>query len=94
MFTKTNINSNYGWDAIWEGITEYYTNAIDANETNDIIVCGAFGELLHFNGYSWKSYRNKLQLFTGSFLEIKIKENLVVAIGYDSQKAIITIGHR
>ena len=94
MFSKTNINSTQPWKSIWEGITEYYTNSIDGNNYNDIIVCGAYGEMIHFNGTEWKSFREELQIFDGSYLEVKIKGNLVVAVGYNSSDAIVTIGTR
>ena len=94
MFTKTDVNSNFGWESIWQGITEYYTGSIDGNDLNDIVVCGAYGELLHYNGAGWKSYHNELQLQTGSYSRIKIKGNLIIAVGSNSSKAILTIGRR
>ncbi len=94
MFTKSNINSTYGWESIWQGITEYYTGSIDGNELNDIIVCGSYGEMLHYNGENWKSFQNELQLQAGSFGEVKIKDDLILAVGHDSPKAVITIGRR
>ena len=45
-----------------------------ANGLNDIIICGDFGELLHFNGVTWKSYQES---FSGILLgEIVMKDNL------------------
>lgn len=94
MFTKNDIFSNESWNSIGESVTQFYTNSIDGNNLNDIVVCGAFGELLHFNGATWKSFQNELELQSGSYRTIKIKNNLLVAVGYDSPKAIISIGRR
>jgi hypothetical protein len=94
IFTKADIYSTLAWESIWQGVTQYYINSIDGNDLNDIIICGAFGELLHFNGVNWKSFQNELQLEAGSYREIKIKDNFVIAVGYNSPKAVITIGKR
>jgi hypothetical protein len=94
MFSKTDINSNQGWTSVGEGITQYYINSIDGSGLNDIVVCGAFGELLHFNGKSWQSFQSEVQLQAGSYRKIKMKDNFIIAVGYDSPKAVITIGKR
>lgn len=94
MFYKNNINSNDSWISFGESVTPYYTNSIDGNDVNDIVVCGAYGELLHYNGSTWKSYQKELEMQAGSYRTIKIKGNLLVTVGYDSPKAIITIGRR
>jgi hypothetical protein len=94
VFFKKDIASNQSWGSIGESITQYYLNSIDGNELNDITICGAYGELLHFNGASWKSFQNELQLEAGSYREIKIKDDFIIAVGYNSPQAIITIGRR
>jgi hypothetical protein len=94
MFLKTNISSNNPWESFWEGITQYYTTSVDGNELNDIVVCGSYGELLHFNGSSWKSYQDELQLQAGSYGEVKMKDNIIVAVGHNSPEAVITTGRR
>lgn len=94
MFTKTEINSSIGWLAIWQGVTESYTGSIDGNNLNDIVVCGSYGEMLHYNGNNWKSYKSELQLQSGTYGEVKIKDNLIIAVGHKSSQAVITIGKR
>jgi hypothetical protein len=94
MFSKTDIASNQSWSSIGEAITQYYTNSIDGNDLNDIAICGAYGELLHFNGVSWINFQNELQLEAGSYREIKIKDDFIIAVGYNSPQAVITIGRR
>ena len=94
MYSRTEINSSQAWVSLGGEITQYYVNSIDANGLNDIVVCGAYGELLHFNGIGWQSYQSEAQLQAGSYREIKIKDNFFIAVGYDSPKALITIGRR
>lgn len=94
MFTKNDIYADGNWNSFGELVTQFYTNSIDGNNLNDIVICGAYGELLHFNGATWKSYQNELELQSGSYRTIKIRNNLLVAVGYDSPNAIITIGRR
>jgi len=94
MFTKTDIYSSNGWLAIWQGITESYTGSIDGNNLKDIVVCGSYGEILHYNGNNWKSFKSELQLQRGTLGEVKIKDNLIIAVGHTLSQAVITIGRR
>jgi hypothetical protein len=85
-------------DSVWQNepldITHYGTSKIRGIGTNDVFVVGAFGEILHFNGFTWKSYLSELGTFSGSYGSLDIKENLVAITGFESAKAKITIGHR
>jgi len=85
-------------DAIWEGnpldITNYFENRIRANDINDVFIAGALGELLHFNGVRWKSYLNETGLFNGAYLSAGIKNNILVAVGYEATQAKIIVGNR
>jgi len=92
MYKKYDITSSLAWEAIHYGISNYYFDAIRGNDLNDIVSCGAFGELLHFNGVSWKSYQN---IFSGILLgKVSIKNNLAVIVGFDYPKAFIAVRKR
>jgi hypothetical protein len=82
----------------WEGgpniITSYLTNAIRGTAANDVFVVGALGELLHFNGSTWMSYRDQTGVTTGQYYAVAVKGDLVVAVGYESSRAIAAIGRR
>jgi hypothetical protein len=93
IYTKTFLSDNE-WKGNPRDISIYAKKAIRGNQINDIIVAGAFGELLHFNGYSWKSYINQTYLPAGTYLSVSMKENLVVVVGDNSREAIVTIGRR
>ena len=74
-------------------ITNYHVNRIRANYMNDVVIVGAFGEILHFSGYSWKSYFSQTHI-NGSYKSVTIINNLIIAVGQDAPKAAIIIGTR
>ena len=67
---------------------------IRGNNFNDIITAGGFGAIMHYNGVSWKSYYNKTKLGYGNYNSVTIKNDLVVAVGYDNVSGAIIIGKR
>ena len=72
----------------------YYKTGIRGNGFNDIVMVGTFGLLMHFDGFSWKSY-NYLPYFSGSYVEVKIKGDVIACTGgLNDGQAIITIGRR
>ncbi len=94
IYQKKKLTDNIWDDNSEDIITEYHVDKIRANEINDLFVAGAFGEFLHFNGSSWKSYQNITGQFYGSYYSIDIKNNLIVAVGYESSKALLLAGLR
>ncbi|GIK20749.1 MAG: hypothetical protein BroJett005_01630 [Ignavibacteriota bacterium] len=85
-------------DSLWLNepldITRYGTSGIRGNSINDVFVSGAFGEFLHFNGVTWKSYINETGWFSGSYGAVAVKNNLVVTVGYEGAQAKIMVGKR
>jgi len=97
-YTKL-TNENIFWKLFSNVPSNYFCDRVRGNNYNDIVVCGSFGELLHFNGLEWKSYLNKeLPFFYGRYRSLDIKRNVVCAVGDFSQgynsKGIIIIGIR
>jgi hypothetical protein len=82
------------WNKDFANVTSYHTNKIKGSNINDIIIVGAYGETLHFNGYNWKSFINETFLSNGTFLSADIKNNLNVAVGYQSAQAVLLVGQR
>ena len=81
------LNSN-------RSITTNLMGCIRGNGLNDIIVTGAYGEVIHFNGLSWESLKNEVTtLINGAYPNVALKINLVVAVGNDDRKAVILVGH-
>jgi hypothetical protein len=88
-------DSKFPWIKYSPGeINNYYTFAIRGTDINDIVTVGAFGELLHFNGATWKNYYNTLGMASGSFYGVAIKGNLIIAVGHIDAKAVIAVGRR
>lgn len=85
-------------DNLWKNgpldITHYGTSGIRGNSINDVFVAGAFGEFLHFNGVTWKSYINETGWFSGSYGGVAVENNLVVTVGYEGAQAKIMMGYR
>ena len=55
---------------------------------------GAYGLLMYFNGYNWKTIF-EMPYLNGSYGEVKVKGNIIVCTGgLNNNKAIITIGRR
>jgi hypothetical protein len=93
IYEKTNLSIN-SWKDNGFNITHYATTKIRGNDINDVFVVGAFGEIIHYNGFSWKSFLPELGIFNGSYGSVDIKGNLVAITGFESAKAKITIGQR
>lgn len=94
IYAKNEIQTPGVWQWLHPSITNYYIYSIDGNDVNDIMVCGSYGELLHFNGNSWKSFRSEIEINAGAYKSVKVKGNLCIAVGYDSPLAVIAIGKR
>jgi hypothetical protein len=73
-------------------ITSRYIFRLRGNNINDVIGTGGQGEVIHFNGVSWKSYYDVTKIVNGNYYSIAIKGNWVVAVGQESPRAIVAIG--
>jgi hypothetical protein len=94
MYTITQPNESGTWTPMHRNVTRIYTNSIRGNASNDLFVAGHFGELLHFNGMTWMSYRSTTGLLDGLYERIAVKGNLVIAVGVEGSKAVIAVGKR
>jgi len=85
-------------DSVWRNgpldITRYGTTKIRGNALNDVVVVGAFGEWLHYNGVSWKSFHNVTGFASGAFASVAVRGNLTIAVGQSDARAIIANGMR
>lgn len=82
-------------DAIWHSqtLTSYTIDAVRGNGINDVFMCGAYGEVLHFNGVSWKSYQTQTGI-AGVYLGLAGPGNTVIAVGEEPPQAVVLIGKR
>jgi hypothetical protein len=99
----------YYWivgDGVWEkhptlsaaswkmqSITHHTIDAVRGNGINDVFMCGAYGEFLHFNGVSWRSYQSQVGI-PGAYLAIAVHGNIVIAVGEEPPYAVVLIGKR
>ncbi|MBK7104560.1 MAG: glucosyl transferase [Ignavibacteriae bacterium] len=98
IYIQNPYSANKTWKNVNNNISSYYMHTIRGNDVNDIFIGGAGGEIVHFNGVTWKTYKNDgVPNFYGNYLSLSVKENLVCFVGNyidDKVKAIITIGRR
>lgn len=91
---EKNCLSQANWENEPLDITTYYTHRIRGEHVNNVAAAGGFGEVLHFNGASWKSYFPTTMLTNGNYKGVAIQGDIIVAVGLDNPKAVIAIGKR
>ncbi len=94
IYTKNNINNSDPWTSLHNNLTPYYTYSVRGSSLNNIFICGSFGEVLHFNGFSFKSYRDMQNFKEVEFLKTNVKESIIVAVGHKNNNAFLTIGKK
>jgi hypothetical protein len=96
IFEKSFLSES-GWKNKPLDFTTFASTKIRGNGVNDIVVVGAYGELLHYNGSTWHSFQSATGLDNGAYTSVAVKNNLVIAVGGNQfgidDKAIITIGY-
>jgi hypothetical protein len=93
LYEKTYKDSSI-WLNLNNNITQYFMECIRGNSLNNIILAGAFGEVIHFNGISWVSIKNtETTINNGSYYKVAVKGNVAVAVGFDQSQAVILMGH-
>jgi hypothetical protein len=79
------------WDTKF--VTTYFSEAIRGDGLNNIFVCGDFGDLWHYNGVSWHSFRPEASN-NGAYYSVAVKGNLVITVGELNPPAVIAVGRR
>ncbi len=87
-------NNKTGNWAVESTLPGSYTYRIRGNNLNDIFVCGNYGFLAHYNGVSWKVSTELLQLNGSALYSLSVKDNIIVTVGFDGDKALIVVGKR
>ncbi len=95
LFHKRDINTSTTWQMYPVGpVTNYYTGGISGNDINDIVVSGAFLEIVHFNGVSWRNYRDQIPFANGGLGRVVMKRQFLIAVGFVNRIALAVIGKR
>lgn len=93
VFVKDDHESGVSWKHLHSGVTVYHINTVRGNALNDVFFAGAFGELLHFNGASWRSYRTATQMANATFWSLAVRGDIVIAVGDDGNRAVVAVGY-
>lgn len=93
VYSRHDLSSNSPWTH-YAGVTQYYTPSVRGNGLNDVIATGVFGELLHFNGVSWYSYRTSLGVPIAGLASVAFKGNPAIVVGFDGSRALAIVGRR
>ena len=94
VFEQKELSQNLNWRRSTQGIPQNYTEAIRGIDINDIVAVGDFGEISHYNGLSWRSYLAQTSLPTGSYWGVSIRGNVLCAVGFVGNRAIVLVGKR
>jgi hypothetical protein len=68
-----------------------YTNAVRGNGVNDVVVVGDLGYAAHYNGNGWFIFPD---LYTASYYSVSIKGNMIVMVGEQNARGVVSIGRR
>lgn len=93
VYKKKVFTASYWTECILD-ISTYSTNSISGLTINEIVAVGGFGEVLHFNGYSWKSLINQTGLSSGNYLGVDLKNDICIIVGQNNSNAVITKGNK
>ena len=85
-------------DNLWRNnildFTTFTSTSLRGNNVNDVIAVGAFGDFLHFNGILWKNDYSEPLLGNGTYGQIEIRNNLLIAVGDNFNQAVLLMGIR
>jgi hypothetical protein len=71
----------------------FYLNCVRGAASNDLLMVGHFGIVMHFNGWSLRSY-DETRLSTGNYKSVAVRQNHVIAVGRTGPHAIAARGRR
>jgi hypothetical protein len=94
IFSKRSPFDSEPWFEEQSTFYAFYYHAIRGNELNDIVAVCDGGEILHFNGYTWKSYLRETILEYGHYNSVASRGNMIVAVGDNYGCGVIAIGRR
>ncbi len=78
LYTK--INHSRKWKSVKGVPNRFYVENIAINDRYEVFACGDFGEVMHYNGSSWRLITRDSGS-GGNYYSIKSKNDLVVAVG-------------
>ena len=73
-------------------IPKNYLESVHGNGSNDLFAAGHLQIIIHYNGKSWYSYFESNPATV--YYDIKVKNDLIVAVGTNGPQAVMMIGRR
>lgn len=73
-------------------VPPWFKASIGGQGLNDIVVCGSFWFLVHWNGVRWQVFFPRTT--SGALGGVQIKGNLLVAVGFIDNRAAVVVGRR
>jgi hypothetical protein len=93
FFYSASISQSTIWQGAPHLVTDYYSLAIRGTASNDIFIVGGYGDVVHFNGSTWKSFREQTAV-SGNYWAVAVTGTLVIAVGDDGGRAAVAIGRK
>lgn len=91
IYTKTSLSEDR-WSRAPLVITQYFSSDVTGIDTNDVFIVGAFADVLHYNGSTWRQYPELRQ--AGSLFIVDFKLNTMAAAGMVGNRALVVRGQR
>jgi hypothetical protein len=79
----------------WEELIapSFFLNSIRGTASNDLVMVGHFGIVMHFNGWSFRSFE-ETRLATGYYSSVTATMSTMIAVGRTGSKAVVLVGRR
>jgi hypothetical protein len=94
VFRKWTINGADPWRRDDQAYYFFYKYKIRGTAINDIVIACDNGDILHYNGLTWKSYYTKTRLNYGNYNSVAMRGNLIIAVGDNYGSGVIAMGRR
>ena len=90
---STNSSTNLIWSNISIGAnSQFEAGGIRGADLNDVFVTGGYLDVVHYNGSTWFDYVNQLPSGYGSYSQVAIRGNTMIAVGAVDQNAVLLMG--
>jgi hypothetical protein len=93
IYEKSSLDQS-AWQKEPNSLTKKFVEGGRGSAWNDVFGVGDFGEVLHYNGQTWKSYLSETGLPGGLYYAVAYNGKLILAVGEDPPKAIVLTGRR